>query len=85
MCINIFYIKKTICRIILTSLCVTTVVLIDFIKNHSNWERNVCLKIKICKCLISNLTNMSDFQPIEIVGCGSETQSQVGDNLNYLT
>ena len=28
--------------------------------------------------------NMSHFHPLEVVGRGSETQLQVGDNLNYL-
>ena len=28
--------------------------------------------------------NMSNFHPHEVVGRGSETQPQVGDNLNYL-
>ena len=27
---------------------------------------------------------MSNFQPLEVVGRGSETQLQVGENLNYL-
>ena len=30
------------------------------------------------------LKNMSNFRPLEVVGRGSETQSQVGENLNYL-
>ena len=29
-------------------------------------------------------TNMSNFHPLEIVGRGSETQLQAGENLNYL-
>ena len=41
---------------------------------------NECLNIKICKCLVSNQTN----HPLEVVGRGSETQLQVGENLNYL-
>ena len=28
---------------------------------------------------------MSNFQPLEVVGRGSETQLQVGENLNELT
>ena len=28
---------------------------------------------------------MSNFQPLEVVGRGSETQLQVGENLNNLT
>ena len=27
---------------------------------------------------------MSNFQPPEVVDCGSETQLKVGENLNYL-
>ena len=34
--------------------------------------------------LISNLTNMSHFHPLEFVSRGSETQIQVDENLNYL-
>ena len=30
-------------------------------------------------------TNMSNFHPLEVVGRGSETQLQVGENLNKLT
>ena len=39
---------------------------------------------KICKYLVSNQTNMSNFDPLEVVNRGSETQLQVGQNLNYL-
>ena len=49
------------------------------------WKWNVCLKSRIWKCLVSNETNMSNFQPLEVVGRGSETQLQVGENLNYIT
>ena len=35
------------------------------------------LKIKICKSLVSNLPNMNNFQPLEVVDRGSEKQSQV--------
>ena len=41
----------------------------------------MCLNIKSCKCLISNYTNMSNFKPLEVVGRGSETQLQVGENV----
>ena len=30
------------------------------------------------------LNNISDFQPLEVVGRGSETQLQMGEHLNYL-
>ena len=46
---------------------------------RSNWEINVSLGIK---CSISN---MSNFHPFEVVGRGSETQLQVGENLNRIT
>ena len=36
----------------------------------------MCPDIKICKYLCSNLTNMSNFQPLEVVDRGSETQPQ---------
>ena len=41
--------------------------------------------MKICKCLVPNWTNMSNFQQLEVVGRGSETQLQVAENLNKLT
>ena len=37
--------------------------------------------IEICKCLVSNSTNTSNFHPLEVVDRGSETQLQVGENL----
>ena len=40
--------------------------------------------IKICKYLCSNYTNMSNFQPLEVVGRGSETQLKVAENFSYL-
>ena len=43
------------------------------------------LNIKICKCVVLNLTNMTNFQPLEVVGRGSETQPQVDKNLNKFT
>ena len=43
-----------------------------------------CLNIKICKCVVLNSTNMSNFHPLEVVDRGSETQLQVGENLSYL-
>ena len=30
--------------------------------------------------LVSNLTNMSNFHPLEVVGRGSDAQLQVGEN-----
>ena len=30
--------------------------------------------------LVSNLTNMSNFHPLEVVGRGSDAQIQVGEN-----
>ena len=42
------------------------------------------LNIKICKCLVSNLENMSNFQPLEVVDRGSETQPKVAENVNKL-
>ena len=38
--------------------------------------------IKICKCLVSTKTIMSNFQPLGVVDRGSETQLRVGENLN---
>ena len=42
------------------------------------------LNIKICKYLVSNETNMSNFQPFEVEDRGSETQPQVVENFNKL-
>ena len=36
------------------------------------------------KCLVSNLANMSNFRPLEVVSRGSETQLQVAENFNKL-
>ena len=35
--------------------------------------------------LILNQYNVSNFQPLELVGRGSETQAQIGENLNEET
>ena len=51
--------------------------------SHCYWERNTCLNNNTCKCLVSNLTNMNNDHPLEIVGRGSDTQLQVGENSNY--
>ena len=40
------------------------------------------LNIKICKYLYSNETNISNFQSLEVVCHGSETQLKVAENLN---
>ena len=53
--------------------------------NYCHWERNESLVSKVCKCLVSDLTNVSRFHPLEVVSCSSETQLQVGENLNYIT
>ena len=47
------------------------------------WERNVCLNRTICKLYVTNLTNMSNFHQLEVVGHGSDTQLQGGENLIY--
>ena len=52
--------------------------------NDCYWERNVSLIINICKCVFSNLTYMSNFQPLEVVDRGSETQLKVVENLNKI-
>ena len=64
-------------------LLITTIVVFNSI--HCYWERKEWLNIKICKCLVSNKTNVGNFQPLEVVYRGSETQLQVGENLNKLT
>ena len=40
--------------------------------------------MKIYTFSVANLTNISNFLPFEVVGRGSETQIQMGENLNYL-
>ena len=44
----------------------------------------MCLNIKICKGLVSNYPNMTNFQPLEVVVRDSETQPQVVENLKKL-
>ena len=41
----------------------------------------MCLNIK---CLVSISTNMSNYHPLQVVGRGSQTQLQVGENLNFI-
>ena len=40
----------------------------------------MCVKHRDLQCLVSYSTNMSNFHPLEIVGCGREAQLQVGEN-----
>ena len=42
----------------------------------------MCLNIRICECLVSNKRNASNFHPLEVVGRGSETHLQMGENLS---
>ena len=50
-----------------------------------NIENEMSVKAKKNrKYLVSSRTNMSIFRSLEIVVHGSETQLQVGENLNYL-
>ena len=44
----------------------------------------MCFNITICNLLASNLTNISNFHPLEVVGRISETQLQVGENFNKI-
>ena len=39
---------------------------------------------QVFKYLVSNQTNIGHFHPLEVVGRGSETQLQVGENSSYL-
>ena len=66
------------------SLSTTIVVFIRFISrlNYCYWERNVSLDINICKYLVSNQTNMSNFLLLQFMGRGSETKLQVGKKIN---
>ena len=43
------------------------------------------LSLNNCERLVPNLTNMCNFHPLEVVGRGSDTQLQVGENLNKVT
>ena len=45
---------------------------------------NLTASINKCKGLLSNWTTMSNFHSLEVVGRGSETQFQVGENLNQI-
>ena len=49
--------------------------------DHCYWKLDSCLNIKICKYLRLNSTNLSNFQPLEVVGRGSETQLQVHEKV----
>ena len=44
----------------------------------------MCLNIKISKCVVCNKTNISNVQPLEVVGRHSETQLQVTEHLNKI-
>ena len=65
-------------------LLITTIVVFDLFY----WSiKSLLLGMKcvskhhICKYLCSNLTNTSNFQSLEVVGRGSETQLKVDGNL----
>ena len=45
----------------------------------------MCLDISFCKCLVSDQNKLSNFHPFEVVGRGSETRLQLGENFNKLT
>ena len=48
--------------------------------DHIYWEWNERFNIAICKCLVLNWANMSNFHPLEFVGRGCGTQFQVSEN-----
>ena len=79
---------STLCLVLnltLSLLSTTTVATKLFLiswSNHCYWVRNVCLNIKICKCMVSD---MSNFHLLGVVGCGSETQLQMGKNFSKIT
>ena len=54
--------------------------------NHSYWGKNECSNIKPYKYFATNLANMSNFHPLEVVSRyrGSETQLQVGENIIFI-
>ena len=43
------------------------------------------MSVWIWKSVVSNQTYTSNFHPLEVVGRGSETQHQVGGNINKVT
>ena len=45
---------------------------------------NVCVKVKICKCLVSSNIQIWVIFIHAVVGCGSQTQLQVGENLKVI-
>ena len=53
--------------------------------NHCYWKRDVHLNSTSCKSFASYRTNISNFHPLEVVDRGSETQLQVGEELNKMT
>ena len=69
----------------LKPLLVTIIVVNPFLirLNRSYCELTVCSNNKICKRLVPNYY-YHYFSPLEYVGRGSETQVQVGENLNHL-
>ena len=59
---------------------------LGFLFKHQMRKLEGKISIKKCytgKCFDTKCTNMSDFYPLEVVGRGSETHLQVGENLNY--
>ena len=47
--------------------------------NHSYWEWDVCLSFMILQIFVPKSKNMIYFQPLEVVGRGSETQLHVAE------
>ena len=43
------------------------------------------MKMTMVKSGLKGLNNMSNFHPLEVVGRGSETQLQVGENSHYIS
>ena len=53
--------------------------------NHCYWERKCVFKHQHLQMLVLKLTNMSNFQPLEVVDRRSETQPQVVENSKKLS
>ena len=45
----------------------------------------MCVSTSRFADIYAQIKQMSNFQPLEVVGRGSETQLQVGENLNKIT
>ena len=67
-----------------STIAVITVLASLFVHQKNTITRNAHPIRQIGLCFYSNCTNMINFHPLEVVGRGSETQLQVGENFILL-